>query len=338
MKSPAASALRVLATVAVLGLIPAALAHGDDDMDMTMGASTSADEPLPDDQYAPTYFSLGEHTAAIYGHIGLMVAAWVFMLPVGKLLDAQNCNLAPELTRLSAVMLSLARSRYTLYAQFVFAAANAFGVLLGVVYNTNTPDLYPNNAHHKLGWIVTWVALAQMVIGLLGRVAGVLKGGASHTVEPPHERRSFIPVSSQAMEEHESRFGVPKLFRHSNDSGQGTEPGTESLRSHSLSSGADSPPIRDADKEYGDEEDIDLEEHDPLPDSAGKVGALRALAMKVAGKVSSRAWKILIFGYNFIDRTILILGFITLMTGIATFGRFFVSQRHPGTWSDGGSI
>ena len=91
MKSFATSALSVLAGVAVLGLVPAALAHGGDDdmnMDMGMGADTPADQPLPEGEYPPTYFALGEHTAAIYGHIGLMVIAWVFMLPVGKLLPA----------------------------------------------------------------------------------------------------------------------------------------------------------------------------------------------------------------------------------------------------------
>lgn len=303
MKSFATYALSLVASAAVVGLIPAVLAHGDDDKGMHMGASTPADEPLPEDQYAPTYFALGEHTAAVYGHIGLMVLAWVFVLPV-------------------AIMLSLARSRYTLYSQFVFAAANAFAVLLGVVYNANTPDLYPNNAHHKLGWIVTWVTLAQLAISLLGRVAGVLPSGVRRT-ERSHEHQAFIPVSSEAMEEHDSRFGVPKFFRHSNDSGQGTEPGTESIRGASLTSAPLSPPIRDADKEYGADEDNELEEQDPLPAFNGGVSAVRALVLKFAGKVSSRAWKCLVFGYNFVDRTILILGFITLLTGIATYGRFF---------------
>ncbi|KAH8903898.1 hypothetical protein BR93DRAFT_940540 [Coniochaeta sp. PMI_546] len=309
MKSLAKSSLTVLASVAVLGLVPAALAHGDDDMkmDMGMGANSTVDQPLPEDEYPLTYFALGEHTAAIYGHIGLMVIAWVFMLPV-------------------AIMLSLARSRYTLIAQFVFIAANAFGVLLGVIYNANTPDLYPNNAHHKLGWLVTWVVLAQVVIGLLGRVAGVLKGGPGNG-KLSREHQSFIPVSSEAMEEHDSHFGIPKFFRHSNDSGHGTEPGSDSLRNPSLASGASSPPIRDANKEYVEDEDIDLEDHDPLPASAGKVSPSRALAAKIAGKVSSRAWKFLLFGYNFVDRTILILGFITLTTGIATFARFFEGRQ-----------
>jgi len=216
-------------------------------------------------------------------------------------------------------MLSLARSRYTLAAQFLFMAVNAVGVLLGIIYNTSTPDLYPNNAHHKLGWIVTWVVGAQVTIGLLARVAGVL----SRRTGDAHERQSFIPVSTEAMAEHESQF--PSPYRYSNDSGQGTERHTESLRSHSLSSGADSPPIamRDvARKEYveGNGED-DVEAHLPM---FPRSGAARSAIQRVAGMVSSRFWKFFMFAYNFIDRTILPLGFIAFCTGVITFGRFFV--------------
>lgn len=220
-------------------------------------------------------------------------------------------------------MLSLARSRYTLYSQFVFTATNAFGLLLGTIYNANTPDLYPNNAHHKLGWLVTWVVSAQVVIGLLGRVAGMLKSGADHT-QHSGERQSFMPVSTEAMEEHESRW--PKLFRHSNDSGQGTEPASDSLTSPT-GSGFRSPPIplEDADKEY-DEEDVDLESLHPESINHSKA---HGLAKRIADKVSSRAWKVLLFGYNFVDRTILILGFIALATGIITYARFFVRVMVP---------
>lgn len=88
MRSFTTSALSVLASVAVLGLVPAAFAHGDDegmDMGMNMGANGTLDQPRPEGEYPPTYFALGEHTAAIYGHIALMVIAWVFVLPIGKL-------------------------------------------------------------------------------------------------------------------------------------------------------------------------------------------------------------------------------------------------------------
>jgi hypothetical protein len=222
-------------------------------------------------------------------------------------------------------MLSLARSRYTLVSQFVFAAANGVGVLLGVVYNSATPDLYPNNSHYKLGWIVTWVIGAQVLISLLGTVAGAFAKRSAQQGHS-HERQFFIPVSTEAMEEHDSRY--PKTFRFSNDSGQGTEPNTESVRSQSVSSGSASPPIalHDADKEYADEDDDDLEAHLPALPRSGKT---HRLAKVISAKTSARVWKIMLFVYNFIDRTILILGFIALCTGVIAYGRFFVSVYKP---------
>jgi len=81
MKTLATLPLKDVASIAVLGVLPAALAHGDD-MNMEKG---EADTPLPEDQYPPTYFALPDHRATVYAHIGLMVLGWVFMLPAGKL-------------------------------------------------------------------------------------------------------------------------------------------------------------------------------------------------------------------------------------------------------------
>lgn len=223
-------------------------------------------------------------------------------------------------------MLSLARSRYTLAAQFLFTAVNAAGVLLAIIYDANTPDLYPNNAHHKLGWVVTWIAAAQLLISVLSRVAEAL-GRKGDWGGSAHERASFIPVSTEAIAEHESLFPLGHR-RFSTDSGQGTEPKTESLRSPSPLSGAASPgialqnvPLRNAG--YGEDGDGDVEAAFP------RSGAVYSVAQQAAGVVSSRFWKLFIFLYNSVDRVILILGFIALSTGIATFGRFFVSRFPP---------
>lgn len=280
------------------------------DMDMDMGGSMdmSADQPLPDDQYPPTYFSHSEHRGVLLAHIGLMILGWVVMLPL-------------------ATMFSLARSRYTLPTQFVFLATNALGLLFGTIYNANTPDLYPNNAHHKLGWLVTWVLCAQGAVSLLGRLAGAFGKQASNNQADAAERQGFLPVSQAAMDEHRRlhKLCYSPASRDSNDSGQGTEPGTESLRSHSFSSSPDhlaSPTAEaHAHKEFHDEdEDGDMEaDATATPPS----GAIRTFVAMVGSKISSRAWKVLIFGYNFVDRTSMILGFITLCTGVITYGRFF---------------
>lgn len=225
-------------------------------------------------------------------------------------------------------MLSLARSRYALLPQVAFVATNAFGVMLGSIYNASTPDLYPNNAHHKIGWIATSAVTLQLVIALLARVAGTLKGRAGTA----GELRPFIPVSAANMAEHQrmndSRF--PKLHRISHDSGQGTEPNTESLRAQSVSSssGAEEAPIRMQNvRKEEDDDDQDLESI-PLGPRQRKVPG--GIAAKLASFISTKAWRFLIFTYNSIDRSILILGFIAICTGIITYARFFVSL--PRVW------
>lgn len=236
------------------------------------------------------------------------------------------CSLADDLS--IATMFSLARSRYTLPMQFAFLATNALGVLCSTIYNAKTPDLYPNNAHHKLGWIVTWIITAQIVIGLLGRIAGAFSKSSDED-DNAVERQAFIPVSHAAMDEHH-RFHSGQyspLCRHSNDSGQGTEPNTESLRSSSFSLSPDalaSPTTEElARKEFAEDED-DVEPDLTMP---RRGGALRKFAVRVGGKISRRTWSALIFGYNCVDRTSMILGFITLATGIIAMGRFFVCGK-----------
>lgn len=223
-------------------------------------------------------------------------------------------------------MLSIARSRYTLAAQFLFLLTNAIGVLVGIVYNANTPDLYPNNAHHKLGWLVTWVVGAQVLVGLVGRVAGMMSN-TSRQGRGKEEEQSFIPVSTEAMAEHhrmhQDMFSSP--YRGSNDSGQGTERNTESLRSASLSTMVGHElPIERSDRRTHYEEDEDDLPFKPAEMTPSSVPP--SFVAKIASKISDKAWKVIMFGYGLVDRTILILGYITLCTGLITYARFFVSQ------------
>lgn len=92
MTSTARSALTLLAAAVILGTLPTVFAHGDDgamDMDnMDMGA----EEPKPDpDSYATTYFAYPEHRGVLYAHIGVMVASWIFLLPIGTSSFPMSC-------------------------------------------------------------------------------------------------------------------------------------------------------------------------------------------------------------------------------------------------------
>jgi hypothetical protein len=207
-------------------------------------------------------------------------------------------------------MLSIAQSRYTIPTQLLFLALNGVGVFLVTIYNASTPDLYPNNAHHKLGWILTWVLCAQVVLGIVNTYVGRKKEG-------------FVPVSSEAMEEHmrlHNEMRRPQIYRLSNDSGQGTEPNTESLRSQSISSQGSDRQLQDVTLENF-EEDEQEEKHGLMHGT--KVD--KFFATKLHGILSTRMLRLLRFVYNAIDRVVLILSFVALTTGGITYGGFFVS-------------
>lgn len=218
-------------------------------------------------------------------------------------------------------MLSLARSRYTLLVQFVFLAANAVGVLFAIIYNAQTPDLYPNNAHHKIGWIITAVVSAQTFISLVGRAAGAfhshrkghIRGGSD--VSTSSERHAFIPATCEENGSH--YFSGGYCLPH--DSGQGSEPNTESLRGSSVD--GESLPMPSPRKEYAGDDD-DAFEDLPLSTLAPK----SAWVSRAAKVVSSRVWKYLAITYKVIDRIILPFGFVAFATGVITCGRFFVSS------------
>lgn len=213
-------------------------------------------------------------------------------------------------------MFSISRSRYSPTVQFLFLALNAIGVLLATIYNASTPDLYPNNAHHKLGWLLTWIVSTQILMGVVSAYAG------PHGTTPHPDRIGFIPVSSEAMEEHQRVHDLraAEIYRFSNDSGQGTEPNTESLRSQSISSTEDEHQIPALSRRNTDES-TEEEKHGLLHGSRVD----QFLSKKIPGLLSSRVLRFFQFLYDAVDRVILILGFIALTTGFVTYGGLFVS-------------
>lgn len=73
------------ALVVALTSLSTALAHSDD-MEgggQIGGHNTGNHTDSPQDNYPPTYFSHPGYAGLMYAHIGLMVVAWVFVLPVG---------------------------------------------------------------------------------------------------------------------------------------------------------------------------------------------------------------------------------------------------------------
>jgi len=221
-------------------------------------------------------------------------------------------------------MLSLARSRYTLIAQLVFLAIHFLGLTVGIAYNASTPDLYPNNAHHKIGWIATVVVTAHVLLSLFNRAAGAV--WASRASSPSYqELRSFIPVTRSTLDTDQALDGNDPSFQRPNrtsyDSGHGTDRASESLRSNSISTIEDHATVGSTENRRNLEDvafDDELLRQQPTPSrwhwSSSKL-PIRSLSHGVA---IMRLW------YNIVDRIVLPFGFVALCTGIVTFGRFFV--------------
>ncbi|PYH91526.1 integral membrane protein [Aspergillus ellipticus CBS 707.79] len=280
-----------------------ALPHGDDDamdmdmaMDMSNSNSTQAAHPEAQADAPMSYFAYGKHSGAILAHIGLMVLAWCFVLP-------------------TAVMFSIAHSRCALPSQFLFLVLNAVGLLIGIIYNSQTPDLYENNAHHKIGWIGTWIMSAQVIMSLIFAYSG-----RGETESSSYERAAFLPVSTDEMAEipHTYSAGIRHSYRWSRDSGQGTERNSSSLHSRPGSPSCSSP---------SDEYDGFEKPEGPIPEpSAHSRGCFRVsfadrfLASRVPRMVSSRVLRVISTIYNVIDRIILPFGFIAIATGGITYG------------------
>ena len=215
------------------------------------------------------------------------------------------------LTFVAGVMLSIARSRFALPTQFLFLIVNGLGMLFGIIFNGQTPDLYENNAHHKIGWIASCVACAQVIMSLIFTYAG--RGDADATAS---EQAAFLPIPTEENTGHHHLYpsGVLHGYRWSGDSGQGTEPSESSPSSPTCVP----PEFRGFEK----------------PEDLGKpVGprswirntfADRFLASRVPAMVSSRVLGILNVVYMIIDRILLPFAFVAIATGGVTYGGIMV--------------
>ena len=228
-------------------------------------------------------------------------------------------------------MFSIARSRYALSAQFLFLGVNGLGLLFGVTYNVNTPDMYVHNAHHSIGWVATWMATALVITNLLFLYSRRNKRSATDA----GERAAFLPVSVQNMAQHNSQPYAD--YRWSGHSRQG------SSDSSTLHSPDDSPTVvgrRDtfdtSKKPEPEPEDDDDEELQLTHKPVRQLGWLRIdriaffdkyLPQRMPRLVSYKVLRTIKLVYNVTDRLILLLGYIAMVTGFITYCGLFVSPQ-----------
>lgn len=217
-------------------------------------------------------------------------------------------------------MFSIARSRFTLLSQFAFLAVNALALVLGLVYNHSTPDLYENNSHGKIGWIFTWIASAWVFMALIQTYTGRFRSHAVHQSKGEAMTAANMARYQRVQEEEDD---LPEYARWSNDSGQGTERNSASLYSHSRSPSVESEnqAFVAPNREYAEANLDDGEKRGFLKNT--KVD--KFLARNVAKYAVGRTLKVIRFLYVVFERTMLIQAFVAIMTGIVVYGGIGVS-------------
>ena len=265
-------------------------------LDMDMSSHSSHSSPSTSTlstpmEAKPSYFRHEDYHWILLAHIVIMSISWIFVLPV-------------------SIMLTISRSKFRLPVQFSFLVLNAVGVFASIMYNAKTPDLYPGNTHHSLGWVVTWIVGVQMILALLN--AYTTSGD-----ESKEDEEEYRPLNVGEMQSGwvtgDGQY-VKEEQRYLDDSGEGA-----SLRSSSSTT-----------------LNGDHESHEPLQDiplkrtqGSGSRFTSKYLPGSVwtkfdmASTFSGHTLRFSGISESVLVRAIMPFGHATFLAGIATYGGLF---------------
>lgn len=166
--------------------------------------------------------------------------------------------------------------------------------------------------HNPLGWALSVIMLLQCVIGAVQMYASV---GVSEKSASEEETQAFIPISVEAMVQHQAMHGRNERdqFRFSRDSGQGTEP--EFSSSCSVASLEGEP--------RKVEEDTQSANGSGRSDDRSR-SVFRWMLRGKSRMRSSRMLRIVTRLSDLIDYAILPLGFVAIISGLVIYGGVFV--------------
>ena len=225
--------------------------------------------------------------------------------------------------RWAGIVLSIAASRLALIVQLAFLGVHGAGLLLSAVYNGRVPNLYSNNAHHRLGWIVTWVMIVHFVMLL---VKLVVKVGKLRDQGSFQEQSPLFPATVLYVEQDHHCLGVESSdpYRFSGDSGHYTA--SEGSRSHSVSS---SDGHTAGEERIHDYEAAHASLQTAFVEKPGVLGypKVQRLAIRLTAIVSTKTLRVLQTLLNLINRMILLLAFVTIISGMVVYGGVFVSAQ-----------
>ena len=213
-------------------------------------------------------------------------------------------------------MISAARSRLAVPVQIAFLVLNGLGIFTSIVYNTNTPDLYPNNSHHKIGWAITCIAGVWILLGFVS-----FFNVTRQVPAPGHSMTSQNLAQYHQLND----YGIRDDCRFSRDSGQGTERNSTSIFSPSRANSADSvhqkPEAPLSASDQGEDENDNAERQGFI--RTGRVD--RYISSKISRLPSGRTLTAIKILHVVLERFQPLLGFLALCTGFVTWWGIF----HP---------
>lgn len=185
-----------------------------------------------------------------------------------------------------AVMLSVANSRTRLPVQLVFAITSGIGALLGGIYSHLTPDLYGKQKHNPVGYVGIVFSLLWIATTLVPKARSYSK--SFHNNQQSYE--ALLQSSHSSSFELEQEYQDDELHSSILDDADGT--------------------------------DAKLENGGRFYHFTTSAIFSRAIAW-MASKSLVQALRTL---RAIFDRTILVLGFLCIVTGVVVFSGSFVSR------------
>lgn len=189
--------------------------------------------------------------------------------------------------------------------QFAFLVVNGLGLFTSIIYNAKTPDFYPGNAHHKMGWAVSWIATAWLLMTFLN-----LYMARYQKTKERHAMTADNIAQYDRLQDQDQRWSRDSGHDSATLCSGSRSPSSDSVHSHKF----DLP-------EEGDE-DIGFEEQGHIQNNSID----RFFSREIFRFSSGRALTTFKVVFTLIERCMPVLGFVSLISGGVVYGGLYVSK------------
>jgi hypothetical protein len=227
-------------------------------------------------------------------------------------------------------MLGVAHSPFHIPVQLAFLTLTTLGVIFAIMYNSATPDFYENNAHHKIGWVIIWMLVAQVISGLIRAVARYVNPSSPsiRDADLAQEAESMFILGNENEDDLDE--DAPELKFHAHERAASDDSGNETGPNSPRGEGTSAPisPVGPRQSSENTLFDDNGEGHFQRPlNRAPLRNAESQMERYLAKKLQNRGWAVRIskrgaflakIVHAVVGRPLWCLGFIQLCTGIIT--------------------